>query len=152
MKKSAFNPRQSAAKIDAVAFDGYGTIFNFTEPDFIVTMAEICDQQGLDADATDLWRRFLRAAYLMRSEHHHHPLYKPYHQAWADQFERVFKRLGLAGNPWAAANHLKARLASAPLFDDARPVIETVRPHYRLPLLSNAADAFLTHCLDRHRI
>ncbi len=68
------------ADIKAVAFDAYGTIINFTEPDFIVTMAEICDQQGLDADAADLWRRFLRAAYLMRSENHDDPVYKRYDQ------------------------------------------------------------------------
>jgi hypothetical protein len=28
--------------VEAVAFDGYETLFNFTEPDFIATMAEIC--------------------------------------------------------------------------------------------------------------
>jgi 2-haloalkanoic acid dehalogenase type II len=150
LRPSASDLRESAVNIQAVAFDGYGTIFNFTEPDFIVTMAEICDQQDLDADAADLWRRFLRAAYLMRSEHHHDPVYKRYDQAWADQFEYVFKRLRLVGDPWAAANHLKVRLASAPVFDDARPVIEALRPHYRLALLSNADDDFLTDCLERN--
>jgi 2-haloalkanoic acid dehalogenase type II len=146
-RRSAKRPRKSAANIEAVAFDGYGTIFDFTEPDFIVTMAEICDQQGLDADAADLWRRFLRAAYLMRSEHHHDPVYKRYDQAWLISSIHL-KRLRL-GDPWAAANHLKAP-ASAPLFDDAHPVIDAVRPHYRLALLSNADDDFLTECLARN--
>ena len=140
------------ADIKAVAFDAYGTIINFTEPDFIVTMAEICDQQGLDADAADLWRRFLSAAYLMRSENHDDPVYKRYDQAWADQFARIFKRLRLAGDPWAAAKHLKSRLADAPAFDDAAPVIEALRQHYRLALLSNADDDFLTECLERNRL
>ena len=31
--------------IRAVVFDAYGTLIDFTEPDFIVTMAEVCDQQ-----------------------------------------------------------------------------------------------------------
>ena len=134
----------------AVGFDGYGTIFNFTEPDFIATMAEICDQQGLDADAADIWRRFLRASYLLRTEHHHDPIYRRYDEAWAIQFERVFKRLGLAGDAWTAANHLKQRLADAPAFDEAYAVLDALRPHYRLALLSNADDDFLHACLDRN--
>lgn len=150
MKKSASNPRQSAASIKAVVFDAYGTLIDFTEPDFIATMAEVCGQQSLDADAADLWKRFLRASYLMRSEHHHDPVYKRYDQAWADQFEHVFKRLKLPGDPYAAAGHLKARLAGAPAFDEAKPVIQALRPHYRLALLSNADDDFLTEVLQRN--
>ena len=51
----------SVFPIEAVVFDAYGTLIDFTEPDFIVTMAEICDQQSLEADAADLWRRFTYA-------------------------------------------------------------------------------------------
>ncbi len=140
----------SVDDIRAVAFDGYGTIFNFTEPDFIVTMAEICEQQNLDADAADLWRRFLRASYLLRTEHHHDPVYRRYDEAWAIQFERVFKRLRLPGDSWAAANHLKQRLADAPAFDEVYAVLDALRPHYRIAMLSNADDDFLSACLDRN--
>jgi len=150
MKKSVFHLCPSVAQIKAVAFDGYGTLINFTEPDFIVTMAEVCDQQRLQADAADVWRRFLRAAYLLRAENHHEPVYRRYDEAWAIQFERVFKRLNLPGDAWAAASHLKARLAAAPAFDDARPIVEALRPHYRLALLSNADDDFLGECLERN--
>ena len=138
--------------VEAVVFDAYGTIINFTEPDFLATMAEICDQQSLDCDAGDLWKRFLRAAYTMRSETHHDPVYKRYDQAWADQFEYVFRRLGLDGDPSAASNHLKARLADAPAFEEASPVIEALRPHYRLALMSNADDDFLEACLEKNGI
>ena len=131
-------------------FDAYGTVINFTEPDFIVTMAEICAAQGLDADAAELWRRFLRASYLMRSEHHADPVYKRYDRAWADQFEYVFKRMRLQGDTWAAALQFKASLAGASAFPDARPAIEALRPHYRLALLSNADDDFLGECLERN--
>jgi 2-haloacid dehalogenase len=131
-------------------FDAYGTVINFTEPDFIVTMAEICAAQGLEADAAELWRRFLRASYLMRSEHHADPVYKRYDQAWADQFEYVFKRMHLPGDAWAAALQFKAALAGAAAFPDARLAIEAMRPHYRLALLSNADDDFLTECLARN--
>ena len=131
-------------------FDAYGTVIDFTEPDFIVTMAEICAAQGLDADASELWRRFLRASYVMRSEHHADPVYKRYDQAWADQFEYVFKRMRLPGDAWAAARQFKAALAGASAFPDARPAIDALRPHYRLALLSNADDDFLKECLARN--
>jgi len=136
--------------IEVVALDAYGTVLDFTEPDFIVTMAEICAEQGLEADAAEMWRRFLRASYLMRSEHHADPVYKRYDQAWADQFEYVFKRMRLQGDAWAAALQFKAALAGADAFADAQPAIDALRPHYRLALLSNADDDFLMECLARN--
>jgi 2-haloacid dehalogenase len=155
-RASANNRRSSAFKlaseIEAVALDAYGTVISFTEPDFIVTMAEICAKQQLEADAAELWQRFLHASYLMRSEHHADPVYKRYDQAWADQFEYVFKRMGLAGDAWAAALQFKAALAGAPAFPDARPAIEALRSHYQLALLSNADDDFLEECLARNEL
>jgi 2-haloalkanoic acid dehalogenase type II len=156
LRSSAKHRRPSALKlashVEVVAFDGYGTVINFTEPDFIVTMAEICAVQGLEADAAELWRRFLRASYLMRSEHHADPVYKRYDQAWADQFEYVFKRMRLPGDAWAAARQFKAGLAGASAFPDAGPAIAALRPHYRLALLSNADDDFLGECLERNEL
>lgn len=154
-RPSAPNQRKSAARIHdvrAVVFDAYGTVINFTEPDFIAAMAEICAEQRLDADAADLWRRFLRAAYLLRSENHHEPVYRRYDEAWAIQFERVFTRLRLPGDAWAAARYLKQKLATAPAFEDAQPVIDALRPHYQIALLSNADDDFLLACLERNRL
>ena len=150
MNQLAKHLRSPVANVKAVALDAYGTVINFTEPDFIATMAEICDRQGLEADAADLWRRFLRGAYLLRSENHHDPVYRRYDEAWAIQFERVFQRLRLPGDAWAAALHLKDKLAAAPVFDEVHAVVEALRPHYRLSLLSNADDDFLTACLARN--
>ncbi len=155
MRQSANNPRKSAANftgVRAVAFDGYGTLFDFTEPDFIGAMAEICGQQGLEADAGDVWKRFLRASLAMRSEHHRDPVYTRYHDAWRLQFERVFRQLRLAGDARAAADHLRERLADAPAFEEAAPVLEALRSRYEVALLSNADDDFLTACLRRNKL
>jgi len=150
MKKSATYLRSSAANIKAVAFDGYGTLFDFTEPDFIAAFAEICARQRLDADAADLWRRFLRASLYFRSENHHAPVYRRYDEAWAVQFERVFAQLGLAGDAWAAAEFLRDKLATATAFPEVYPVLDALRPRYRLAVLSNADDDFLTAALARN--
>jgi 2-haloalkanoic acid dehalogenase type II len=142
--------RATLRGIKAVAFDAYGTLFNFTEPDFIATMAEICADQGLEADAADLWKRFLKASDVMRSEHHEDPVYKRYDQAWADQFEMVFADLGLAGDAWKASRLFKQQLAEADAFDDVQPVLGALREHYAVALLSNADDDFLHEVLERN--
>ena len=153
MKISARNLRSSALeKVTAVAFDGYGTLFDFTEPDFIAAFAEICAAQRLGADAADLWRRFLRAAFKFRSENHHSPVYTRYDEAWARQFEYIFKQMRLEGDPWAAAEHLREKLAAADAFAEVYPVLEALRPRYRLAVLSNADDDFLTAALQRNKL
>ena len=157
MRISALNSRSSAANrggrlVKAIAFDGYGTLFDFTEPDFIAAFAEICAAQGLDADAADLWQRFLRAALHFRSENHHAPVYRRYDEAWAVQFERVFKQLRLGGDAWAAAGFLREKLAAADAFPEVYPVLEALRPRYRLAVLSNADDDFLTAALERNNL
>src|SRR3990172_5492822 len=126
--------------IRAIAFDGYGTLFDFTEPDFIVTFVEICARQRLDADAADLWRRFLRAALHFRSENHHAPVYRRYAEAWAVQFARVFRQLKLAGDAHAAAEFLREKLATADAFPEVYPVLAALRPRHRLPVLPHAHD------------
>ncbi|MEX0800021.1 MAG: HAD-IA family hydrolase [Dehalococcoidia bacterium] len=138
------------ANIEAIAFDAYGTLFDFTEPDFIVAFAEICADQRLDADAADLWRRFLAAAFKFRSENHHDPIYTRYDEAWARQFEYVFRRLKLPGDPWAASHHLRERLATADAFAEVRPVLDALHSRYRLAVLSNSDDDFLHAALKRN--
>jgi HAD superfamily hydrolase (TIGR01549 family) len=66
-----------------------------------------------------------------------------------DQFEHVFKQMPL-GDAWAASMHFKACLAGAVAFDEVYPVLEALRPHYRLALLSNADDDFLHEALARN--
>jgi len=146
------NPAFALANIEAIAFDAYGTLFDLQEPEFIVTFAEICALQGLDADAADLWRRFLRAARHFRSESHHTPVYRRYDEAWEVQFQRVFEQLKLRGDPPAAATYLRDKLASAIAFPEVYPVLEALRPRFRLAVLSNADDDFLTAALRRNNL
>lgn len=135
-----------------MAFDAYGTLFDFQEPDFIATMAEIAGQQSLEADAGEMWQRFLKASKAMRVEHHHDPVYIRYHEAWRLQFERVFRQMRLDGDALVAADHFWKRLAEAPAFEESAPVLEAVRSKYEVALLSNADDDFLTEALRRNKL
>lgn len=143
-------PRDGGLDVDVVALDAYGTLIDFNEPHFIAAMAEVCGQQRLAADAGEVWRRFVRASYQVRSENHRQPVYRRYDEVWAMQFGIVFRQLGLAGDPVSAAAHLKERLAAAPVFPEVPAVMEALRPRYRLALLSNADDDFLLACLERN--
>ncbi len=146
--KSVTNLCSSVADIEAVALDVYGTLIDFGEPQFIQVMAEICDRQGFQADAADMWRRFLRVARSLHSENTHRPLFRRYQEAWIIEFERVFRQLGLNGDPEDAALYMKEKLANAPAFAEAPLTIEALRPRYRLAILSNADDDFLERCLE----
>lgn len=139
-------------EVKAIGLDGYGTVFNFLEPDFIATIAEICGRFGIEADAADVWRRFVRASYQLRAEHHQEPVYRRYDDAWTLQFERVFRQLKVKADARKASEHFKGRLADAPAFDEVPAVLEALRPRYRVALLSNADDDFLHACLRRNRL
>jgi len=140
------------AGVKAVAFDAYGTIIDFGEKDFIATFAEIMAHQGLQGDAGELWRRFLRAAYRLRNENHEHPSYHRFVDAWARQFHEAFSQMGLAGEPREAALYLRHKLAQAPVHPEAPEVLARVRSRYRVALLSNADDDFLRECLQRNHL
>ncbi len=142
--------KAGSLNVDVVAFDAYGTLIDFTEPHFVATMAEICGDQGLAADAGQVWRAFVRASYQVRAENHRRPVYRRYDEVWAMQFGIVFRQLGLSGDPLAAAAHLKSRLAGASAFPEVPDVLNALRPRYRLALLSNADDDFLMACLERN--
>jgi len=136
--------------VRAVAFDAYGTVIDFDEADFIVAFAEVLARQGLEADAAELWRRFLRAAYRIRNENHERPTYHRFVEAWARQFREAFRQMGLRGDPYDAALYIKEKLARAPAHPEARDVLPLVRARYSVALLSNADDDFLGECLERN--
>jgi len=138
--------------IRAVAFDGYGTLINFTVPHFLTTMEELLRAHGADADPQALWDRFVEAARAARGENYHEPVYRRYEDAWALQFERAARELGFEGDGPLAAAHLKRKLSEADAFAEVPAVLEALRDHYRLAVLSNADNDFLLACLARNAL
>ena len=136
--------------IRAIAFDCYGTIVQFTTPDFIRTMAEIARAQGLEVDPEALWDRFVEAAFVFRGESVARPAYRPYEEAWAFQFERAAQELGFEADGALAALRLKEKLSQAEAYAEVAEVLEALRVRYRLAILSNADGDFLHACLARN--
>jgi 2-haloacid dehalogenase len=136
--------------IRAVAFDGYGTLIEFTVPHFLTVMEELVQAHGVDADPQALWERFVEAAKAVRGENYHDPVYRRYAEAWALQFERAASDLGFRGDGRLAAAHLKRELSEADIFAEVPAVLAALRDRYRLAVLSNADDDFLFACLARN--
>jgi 2-haloalkanoic acid dehalogenase type II len=136
--------------IRAIAFDGYGTLINFTVPHFIATMEELVRAHGVDADPKALWERFVEAARAVRGENYTEPLYRRYEEAWGLQFQRAARELGFQGDGRLAAAHIKRKLSEAEAFAEVPAVLEALRGRYRLAVLSNADNDFLHACLARN--
>ena len=134
-----------------IALDCYGTMINFGDAQFIAVMAEICDRQGLTADPSDMWHRFIRISTGARSATSSQP-FLTMTELWTAQFQKLFRQMRLDGNVPEAIAHLRQGLAEADAFPEALPTVEALRPHYRLAVLSNADDDFLLPCLRRNRL
>jgi putative hydrolase of the HAD superfamily len=154
----------------AIAFDCYGTLVDFGDHGFQRAYDEVCRLQGLPCDGVtlwdkwmEIWRRRVRQpgggesppngpmlVVETRPLKGPLPAFHPYREEWPAHFAQAFSELGLKGDPEAAYQHVRRRLAEAVAFPEARAVVEGLRPRYRLALLSNADDDFLLPCLERN--
>jgi 2-haloalkanoic acid dehalogenase type II len=154
----------------AITFDCYGTLVDFGDAAFQRAYDEVCRLQGLSCDGRVLWDKWMeiwrrRASQPGGGESPPkgqvlsvttRPLKGPvadhrlYREEWPEHFAQCFSELGLSGDPEAAYEHVRRRLAEATAFPEAPAVIDGLRPRYRLALLSNADDDFLLPCLERN--
>ncbi len=160
------NERASTDGIRAVAFDCYGTLINFTDAGFKRAYHEICLQQRLACDGVTLWEKWMEIWRRMASEGRarENPrneatswtqsrptlAFRPYAVEWPEHFEACFLELGVEGDGLSAYHHVRNNLADAPAFDETAHVLSTLKPRYRLGILSNADDDFLSACLQRN--
>ena len=154
----------------AIAFDCYGTLVDFDDHAFQHVYEEVCRLQGLPCDGMalwdkwmDIWRRMSREpgggesppngpmlVLENRPVKGPPPAFHPYREEWPAHFGQCFDELGLKGDPEAAYEHVRRRLAEAAAFPEAGAVIEGLRARYQVSLLSNADDDFLLPCLERN--
>jgi 2-haloalkanoic acid dehalogenase type II len=154
--------------IRAVAFDGYGTLFDW---DFRAALAEFLALSGLEADHEVLAKTFASEAFSAVS------VWAPGHRGedgkldrqrmldgptpefmatwemWRRQFEYTFEKHGLVGDATAGANHLRGVLARAPAYTDAFETVERIAAHGLLVgLMSNADEDFLQGAVSHNRL
>jgi 2-haloacid dehalogenase len=156
--------------VGGIAFDCYGTLVDFADEGFISAYDEVCRLQGLACSGRELWDEWMEVWRQMAREGHVGekpprgflkpsdmnrlrpldgpvPSFRTYRQDWPHHFATTFRNLGIEGDAEAAYRHVKTRLREAPAFPEASDVVEALRPHFRLAILSNADDDFLLPCL-----
>ena len=155
--------------VRAIAFDGYGTLFDFERTHFRTAIAAILAEQRIETDGDAFflqWDGYYSRASVWGDEgaNREHPdrpgvLNGPlpdWHsqwEIWRRQFEWAFEQSGVTGDPEHGANQLRELLSRAEPYPDAHDTIEELAARgYLLGLLSNADEDFLQGALSRGRL
>lgn len=147
-----------ARTVSAVVFDCFGTLADIGELHFIDAFTDICALNQLAVAGKDLWERWLAASRTIAEEQGRdpaNPLAGPeppffaYRNRWRRQFERVFTLIEAEADVEAACLLLHGMMSTAQIYPDVPEVITALGRYYRLAVLSNADDDFLTPCLKR---
>ena len=157
-----------AARIRAVAFDAYDTLFDW---DFTATIAEWLAEARIECDHEAFASYFRKDAFQAVS------LWAPGHRAedgtldrtkmldgptpewisiwemWRRQFERTFAQHEVQGDAVQGANRLRDVLAAAPAFPEAFEAVERLAARGLLVgLMSNADEDFLQSAVSCNRL
>ncbi|MCK9486431.1 MAG: HAD-IA family hydrolase [Dehalococcoidia bacterium] len=163
-----FNP----AQIRAVAFDGYGTLFDYGMPHFRVDVAAALADQGLQVDLDEFfatWQRSYRVGDVwdqsdredtgpagwptQRALNGPLPDWHSQWEIWRRQFQAALDHHGLPGDATAAADRFREALSVAPAYEEAHDAVEGLAARgYLLGLLSNADEDFLQSALSQARL
>ena len=162
-------PPFDASTIRAVAFDGYGTLFNFVNRDFHFAVTTILAEQGIETDIDAFFQTWVSSYSKAgvwadarvgdeRPDPNHVlngplPDWHSTREIWRRQFNVAFEHYGLTGDGAAAADYLRAQLSHVDAYPDAHDTIEELaRRGYLMALLSNADEDFLQSALSRARL
>ena len=154
--------------IRAVAFDGYGTLFDFTMTHFRVEVTSLLLAQGIEVEheaffdtwtkaytQADVWTRNPADTTPMLDRMLGGPLpdWHSQWEIWRRQFAHALATHEVHGDAEAAADHFRARLTESAPYPDALDTIETLHARgYGLALLSNADEDFLQGALVQARL
>jgi 2-haloalkanoic acid dehalogenase type II len=132
--------------IRAIAFDFHGTLVHWDEEKAIATLGEIIAQQQLTTESRLLWKHFGAGFQGLRDDEY----YSRFGDAWVGIFEVACGELGLTGDGKAASAHFTLRLTEAVAYDETGPVLDALKPHYPLAVISNGDDDFVLGSLENN--
>lgn len=160
------------ARIRAVAFDAYGTLFHFGLPEFRVEIEALIREWNLPVDLDaffttwqrsyglgDVWVREIRGEGAppnwptVEALNGPMPDWHSQWEIWRRQFQAALDAHGLEGDPTVAASRFREALSKAPAYPDALETIDGLAARgYLLALLSNADEDFLQSAVSRNRL
>lgn len=162
-----------AQRIRAVAFDGYGTLFDYGMTHFRVDVAAELEAQGATVEDFDefflTWQRSYRAGDVWdqsdrteqgprgwpteRALNGPLPDWHSQWEIWRRQFQAAIDHHGVDCDAVGAADRFRASLSVAPAYPEAHDTVEGLAARgYLLGLLSNADEDFLQAALSRARL
>lgn len=161
-------PPFDPSAIRAVAFDGYGTLFDFTMAHFRVEVTSLLLSQGIAVDHEaffEAWTKaYAQADVWVRDPADPRPMldrmlagplpdWHSQWEIWRRQFAAALAAHEVRGDAEAAADHFRARLSETAPYPDALGTIERLHARgYALALLSNADEDFLQSATVRSRL
>ncbi|TAK76041.1 MAG: HAD family hydrolase [Dehalococcoidia bacterium] len=161
-------PPFDPSAIRAVAFDGFGTLFDFTMAHFRVEVSSLLLTQRIAVDheaffdtwtkayaQADVWPREPAETGHMLDRMLAGPIpdWHSQWEIWRRQFAAALATHEVPGDAEAAADHFRARLSESPPYADALETVEGLHARgYALALLSNADEDFLQRALVRARL
>ena len=165
-------PPFDPARIRAVAFDGYGTLFDYGMGHFQVDVSATLADQRVETDVDAFfrtWQRSYRLGDVWDQSDRADPgpagwptpgaLNGPlpdWHsqwEIWRRQFQAALDAHTLDGDATRAANRFREALSCAPAYPEAHDAVEGLAGRgYLLGLLSNADEDFLQSALSRARL
>ena len=143
------------SKITTVIFDMYETLAVNNTGLWIETFRGICRVQGIEVDPEHLYREWkeldlkFRRERLNLNEPEKSPPFKSYEEAWRECFEGAFSRLGISGDPDAAAKDTIRDMGCREPYEDAVAALPAIQALWKTAVLSNADDAYLYPLLER---
>ncbi|RLT41304.1 MAG: HAD-IIIA family hydrolase [Chloroflexi bacterium] len=165
----ATDPAFDPARIKVVAFDGYGTIFDFANRDFHVAVTSILAEQRIETDIDAFFQTWVSSSnkasvwsaarvndqradpdVMMNGPL---PGWHSTWETWRRQFDIAFEHYNLQGDGAVAADYLRHALSHVEPYPDAHDTIDMLaRRGYLVALLSNADEDFLQSALSRARL
>lgn len=161
-------PPFDPSAIRAVAFDGYGTLFDFTMTHFRVEVTSLLLKQRIAVDheaffdtwtkayvQADVWPREPAGTGHMFERMLTGPIpdWHSQWEIWRRQFAAALATHTVSGDAEAAADHFRACLSESRPYADALETIEELHARgYALALLSNADEDFLQRALVQARL
>lgn len=169
-----FEPPFDPSRIRAVAFDAYGTLFDWHDAEFRVAITEVLNQQRLEVpDFEAIFKTWYGVYGRVGPWAHLYPAgWKPgdgervdreamvggplptfitQWDWWRRQWAETFRVHELSGDPDGAADHLRDALSHLPAYGDARETTDHLaNAGLRIGLLSNADEDFLQSAVSRN--
>ncbi len=155
------DPR-AVERIEAVAFDCYGTLLDFEERAFAPALQTLLEARGVrHVNAETVWTEWMTVQRELHQARGHSgpealqppddPDFATMAVLWRGYFAEAFRRTGVERiTPADAQQHLFNGLSRAPAYPDAAPVVRELRARgVRLMIASNADDAHLQPALEQ---